>query len=332
MQNPHSCPIIKCKYQEVHFEIIGTEPLAIPLAPQIPAREGLLSYETINFLCNLVQAKLVNAKIETIDLVSAAQLDILPPLPDCDLIFEGKRYGTIRSAKAQHLELLEYYLSETSILKLPQVKSQTLTNQTAINDLFTLTAWQEITLIDRSSYLSCDLSSANYACNLYCSTDLVQKICKITKVTDFVPSHTPQMDQIINYLNQLLGSSFSRVNPWKTRFNRLSTYLKLMVQFDDLTAFILVDNWSQVLAQLNSIPATEAASYNSLIDLAIPFPLVHGQSRLSITEINQLELGDVILFDNVFAPDYVLLDFNKLGYRFKRNQNQLVFCGVEPLN
>jgi hypothetical protein len=166
-------------------------------------------------------------------------------------------------------------------------------------------------------------------------------------------SYNPANKALVDFLvllNQASATSFKLTNNWQARFNRMGNYLKIEVEFKGVAGYLLVDNSSYFNNQLaiqakaiadqapagagihhsNSQPnhARCAKTYNSLAPLALSFPLTHGISSVTSSEVMALETGDVILFDDQLAPDYLALTFNNLSYKFKLVNNQLIFCAV----
>ena len=321
--------------------------LANQMAQQVPAEHELARYTMINTVINLIRAKLPAVKIGQIELLAAGgsnsavgdatatKLAQLSQLVSCPLIFEHKYYGEIIADNAQILELIAYYLSETDTLKLPLAELPTCELQTEYKEhQLKILSWHPVTLINRQSYLSASLEDKSVSCNVYLSSDL---------------GHDGQaLTDFLALLNQACTTSFKPSNTWQKRFNRLGVYLKILLEIDGVNGYLLVDNYSYFSQQLTPIARTaaiedqnnltqpnyspsQAAGHNSLAPLALSFPLTHGIAAITSAEITSLETGDVILFDDQLAPDYVSLTFNNLSYKFKLVADQLIFCEFSQL-
>ena len=66
---------------------------------------------------------------------------------------------------------------------------------------------------------------------------------------------------------------------------------------------------------------------NTLINfnMKIPFNLVHGQVCLQSQEIDNLEVGDLILFDESYAPDCCRARVGNVSVNFRLHNNTLIF-------
>ena len=105
-------------------------------------------------------------------------------------------------------------------------------------------------------------------------------------------------------------------------------YLKILLSLNGVNGYILLDNWTYLSQQLTQNTSKEPQPYNSLFNLPLAFPLVHGEAELTLNELAELKPGDVVIFDSQIAPDHVVIDFSGLSYKFKLISNQLIYCDV----
>jgi hypothetical protein len=325
----HLHPLIHCHYKQLEFLVIMNELTAIAVEPTVPDMAELLTYENINTVANIIRAKLAGVIIYKVELISSIELVEYEDRFSSPLIFNQQPQAKIVAKTKECLELISYYLSESNILKLPPSGLPRL--QTPINSVgqqLVIESWQEITLIERHSYISCSLSGSEFSSNIYASHELTTHLCKIATIVEFNLDSCPAMAQFVELFNQVFSCNLKPIAVWCSRFNRIGRYLKILLSINGVKGYILLDNWDDLSRQLNNRSSAALQPSNSLLNLALPFPLVHGEAALTLAELAKLQQGDVIIFDNHLAPDYVMINFTNLNYKFKLVAKQLIFCEV----
>ncbi len=120
-----------------------------------------------------------------------------------------------------------------------------------------------------------------------------------------------------DFLNSLI-TKFAVLTKWEiktlkvnmcTKLQYSSELLPLKITFGDTKFTVLLSNWQEIFS--TNISASTNQGNNNF---TLPYSLAHGLMKLTVDEINGLEVGDIVFFDQCFAPNQVLLSLNNNGF------------------
>lgn len=306
-------PLIKCSY--------NNHTVAIQLQQEVATSDEIAKQLKNEQQMDELLRHLIAAGLTIID-VGATPLDWLAPPYRHHWLVNGQSIGTIYANEQQLVNLIAYYCSATNVLKLPKLSSARLGfDFTWQTKAIQVQAWQEISVIKRQQYHCYSLRHDFYTYNCYVSPDLINALVLLS------PTESTANEAIADFLAAVMvnfGLTLTIPDRPNFAYTRLSSYLKLIITVNEVTSYCLLDLTFKELLLNRRLPATAG---NNLAALTVPLPLVHGISQLQLTEIMALKVGDIVLFDQVFAPNQVSLDFNNISYTFDLNKQQLIFCG-----
>ncbi len=216
----------------------------------------------------------------------------------CDLIIDQYIIGKIGSINFQYLQQIKYALGLGS-LKLPMVAGIRYVDEIIFNNSIIKFKCEDNLYVPSYGDIYCklDVNYNSQAYSLYCSKYELHAI--LTQLG-------------VDY--NLHGDS-NDVLPHKIIIERVTIsskikhqyYLPIVIEVCGFSIVVLLNKWHNIKSNL-----LQNQLKNDLAKIMLPIPLVHGIAKVSLEEINTLELGDIILFDESHAPQYAISDFG--GY------------------
>ncbi len=287
-------------------------------------------YQYVNKVCEYILAKLRFAYI--IDIVFTEN----PVIPDSsysfDLIMDKTLAGKIEVGDENYLQLLLYYFYNGRLIpkaselnfNLQLNVAGCLVDLKTIDNLFTPN--------EKATYMVIKVSNSRSEYNIYCLKDLFHKLAN-TILTEDPTGSLSNSEASLSKLSQAfidaLNLSFNQFLTIKkiglSVLLPIQEYVEIEINCKSITGRVLLDNWPSQPG-LELILKSQETIQN---DFTLPFPLTHGETILSINEINNLQRGDIILFDNEYAPNTALINLHSCNYIFNWDACKLCFSHVE---
>jgi|GEM_PF-5144702 len=275
-------------------------------------------YRYLNYLCEFIKSRLPAAYILDIDFINDV-LDIPDTQNSINFLINNILTGTLTTQNDKDLQLLNYHLNDCKLLD--KIATFKFNHDIEINGHI-------INLCTAETLSSSGLKTAGFSAfhiytvqNLeyviYCSNLFLQQICNQFNLTHNESEVLDFSKIILDKIALLTGINFYIRKIHLSVLLPPQDYILLNVSGDCISGAFLLKNWTKSTR-------TEPINIKNK-SMALTFPLIHGSTDLSISELSSLQKGDILLFDEEYAPAYVSINLGKTDYIFNYLDSRIEF-------